>query len=89
MGPRDDWNHAGTPPATGRGPGVPLSPREEEILRMVALSQTHRQIAAKFGVTLEEAMTLKAEAMEKAGLASRVHVMAYAQERGWIGHRTT
>jgi DNA-binding NarL/FixJ family response regulator len=74
-----------------REPEPPLKPSaailtqtEEDVLRLVAFSYTHEQIAARLGVGIEDTMRLKASAMQTAGLSSRVQVMTYARARGWL-----
>ena len=75
----ESWNEASRPPLTAA---------EENVLRLVAFSHTHQQIADRLGITLEETMRCKASGMEKARLASRVQVMTYARARGWLSKQT-
>jgi DNA-binding NarL/FixJ family response regulator len=65
-----------------------LSTAEEDVLRLIAFSYTHDQIAARLGITLDETMQLKATAMQKARLASRIQIVAYSRSRGWLSKRS-
>jgi DNA-binding NarL/FixJ family response regulator len=62
----------------------PMTPQEEEVLRLVACSNTHQQIAQRLAISVEQAVTLKHIAMRKTHLASRVQVLDYARGRGWL-----
>jgi DNA-binding NarL/FixJ family response regulator len=57
---------------------------EEYVLRLVALSRTTREIASELGIAPDHVRQVKAEAMQRAQLATRLDVIRYARERGWI-----
>lgn len=61
-----------------------LTVDEEELLRLVANSRSNREIAELLTISAGNVATLRSEAMRKAGLASRIQVMAYARKRGWL-----
>jgi DNA-binding NarL/FixJ family response regulator len=65
-----------------------MTPEEEQVLRLVALSNTHGQIAKRLSITMSETMRLKSVAMQKNHLASRAHLLAYARTRGWLSRQS-
>lgn len=62
-----------------------LSPREEEVLRLVALGYTNAQIAERIFLSVKTIETYRARGMDKLGLTSRAALVRYAQEKGWLG----
>ncbi|HXD72577.1 MAG TPA: response regulator transcription factor [Vicinamibacterales bacterium] len=66
--------------ATVRG----LSPREEQVVRLVALGHSNKEIAAQLNVSVKTIEAHKANAGQKLGLASRADVVRYAHMRGWL-----
>jgi two-component system response regulator DevR len=54
----------------------PLSPREREIMRLLARGATNRQIAAELGIGLESVKTMVERAYEKLGATRRVDAVA-------------
>ena len=74
---------AGRPPAAG--PAVAdLSEREEEVLRRLSVGEGVKQVAAALEVGVRTVETYKARGMEKLGLKSRVDLVRYAVQRGWL-----
>ena len=72
----------------GRAPstnGSELSVREREVLRLIALGFTNKEIATKLEVSVKTVETYKARAMVKIGAASRVEIVRFAVGRGWLG----
>lgn len=63
---------------------VQLTERETEVLRLVALGFTNKEIAAELGVTSKSVETYKARASDKLGLRSRAKIVQYAILRGWL-----
>jgi DNA-binding NarL/FixJ family response regulator len=61
-----------------------LSPREEEVLRLVALGHSNKEIAATLGVSVKTIEAHKANAGQKLGLTGRADVVRYAHVRGWL-----
>jgi DNA-binding NarL/FixJ family response regulator len=61
-----------------------LTDTEQCVLRLVARACSNEQIAQSLSISAEEASSVESQAMRKAGLASRVQVVGYAQRRGWI-----
>jgi two-component system response regulator NreC len=61
-----------------------LSPREEEVLRLVALGFLNKEVAAHLRISVKTAETHKANAMEKLGMTNRVEIVRYAVLCGWL-----
>jgi DNA-binding NarL/FixJ family response regulator len=64
---------------------VELSPREIDVLRMTAQGHPNKVIAARLGVGEKTVETYKTRAMDKLGFESRVEIIRYAADRGWLG----
>lgn len=62
-----------------------LSEREEGVLRWIARGYSNKEIAGKLDVSVKTIETYKARSMEKLGLHSRVDVVRYAHDLGWLG----
>ena len=62
-----------------------LSERESEVLRMIALGYANKEIAAQLNLSVKTVETFKSRSMEKLGLRSRVDIVRYAIDRGWLG----
>ena len=59
-----------------------LNDTEERVLRLVAGSHTNHDIAQQLSITPDDVGTIKRDAMQKAGLATRVQVVEYVRARG-------
>jgi len=77
-----------TDPAAGAGgqqPDVePLSDREQQILRLVALGHTSQEIADQLLLSVKTIETYRARVMEKLHLKSRSALVRYALKRGLL-----
>lgn len=74
-----DWRH----PA--RDPGrAALSPREREVLLLLADGKTNREVAAELDVGAETVKTLVARAFAKLGARRRAEAIATAQRMGLL-----
>lgn len=62
----------------------PLSEREEQVLRLVALGHTTQQIAEQLFLSVRTVETYKTRAMEKLGLRGRAALVRYALEHGLL-----
>jgi two-component system, NarL family, response regulator NreC len=60
----------------------PLSDREREVLRLLALGHTNQEIAAKLYISVRTAETHRAHIMQKLRLSSRAELVRYALEQG-------
>jgi two-component system response regulator NreC len=63
---------------------VLLSEREREVLKLVALGYTHRQVADRLYLSVKTVETYKARLMEKLNLRGRAELVRYAMARGWL-----
>jgi DNA-binding NarL/FixJ family response regulator len=61
-----------------------LTEREENVLRMVALGYSNKEIAARIDISIKSVETYKARATGKLRLNSRAQIVRYAINNGWI-----
>lgn len=61
-----------------------LTPREVEVLLLLARGNTNRQIADLLGISVRTAENHRANLMGKLGLVSRVELVNYAEEQGLL-----
>jgi DNA-binding NarL/FixJ family response regulator len=66
------------------GQTADLSGRETDVLRLVACGHSNKEISARLGISVKTVETYKARAMEKLGYRTRVEVVRYAAEKGWL-----
>jgi len=62
----------------------PLSEREREVLRLLALGHTNQEIAKSLYISVRTAETHRAHIMQKLRLKSRAELVRYALENGLI-----
>src|SRR5437762_6932483 len=62
----------------------PLSDREREVLRLLALGHTNQEIAKELFISVRTAETHRAHIMQKLGLASRAELVRYAMAQGLL-----
>jgi two-component system response regulator NreC len=62
----------------------PLSEREREVLRLLALGHTNQEIAEQLYISVRTAETHRAHIMRKLGLSSRAELVRHALENGLI-----
>ena len=62
----------------------PLSEREREVLRLLALGHTNQEIAKMLFISVRTAETHRAHIMQKLGLASRAELVRYALSEGLL-----
>lgn len=65
-------------------PEPSLTPDEEQVLQLVAAAHSNDEVSRRLGMSPADAAAVKRRAMEKARLASRVQLVAFARRRGWI-----
>jgi DNA-binding NarL/FixJ family response regulator len=75
LGSRTD--HPPQPPAT-------ISERESQVLRLVAVGHSNKEIADRLSISVKTVELHKANAMRKLGLAGRVDVIRYGVLQGWL-----
>ncbi len=71
-------NNGGPPP-----PDV-LSPREREVLELLAAGHTQREIAERIGVGTKSVETDRSRVAEKLGIKSRAELVRYALLHGLL-----
>ncbi|HUI36897.1 MAG TPA: response regulator transcription factor, partial [Gaiellaceae bacterium] len=62
----------------------PLSERESEVLRLLALGHTNQEIAKQLYISVRTAETHRAHIMQKLRLSSRAELVRYAIDRGLL-----
>jgi two-component system response regulator NreC len=62
----------------------PLSDREREVLRLLALGHTNQEIAKQLYISVRTAETHRAHIMQKLRLSSRAELVRYALEEGLL-----
>ena len=67
-----------------RADSDPLSEREREVLRLLALGHTNQEIAALLYISVRTAETHRAHIMQKLGLSSRAELVRYALDHGLV-----
>lgn len=72
------------PPARSPEAAGELSPRELEVLRLVALGNTSQQIADQLLISVNTVETHRAHIMEKLGLRGRAQLVRYAIAKGLL-----
>jgi DNA-binding NarL/FixJ family response regulator len=75
----NDWLEGGQ-----AEPDDPLSPRELEVVKLVAEAFTNRQIAATLNVSEKTVESHRANVLRKLGMRDRVQIVRYAIRRGLI-----
>lgn len=61
-----------------------LSPREEEVLRLLAQGLSHKEVAERLAISEKTVATYRERGMEKLGLRTRSDLLRYAARRGWL-----
>jgi DNA-binding NarL/FixJ family response regulator len=62
----------------------PLSEREREVLRLLALGHTNQEIAKMLYISVRTAETHRAHIMQKLRLATRAELVRYALAQGLV-----
>jgi DNA-binding NarL/FixJ family response regulator len=63
---------------------IPLSPREMEILRLIARGLSNKEIAYKLGISPQTVKNHVTSILRKLGVSDRTQAAVYALRRGWI-----
>jgi DNA-binding NarL/FixJ family response regulator len=61
-----------------------LSNREQEVLRLIALGYSNKEIAGQLEISVKTVEAHKANSMRKIGLRSRIDIVNYALLQGWL-----
>jgi DNA-binding NarL/FixJ family response regulator len=67
-----------------RAEADPLSDREREVLRLLALGHTNQEIAGMLYISVRTAETHRAHIMQKLRLASRAELVRHALSEGLL-----
>ena len=62
----------------------PLSDRERDVLRLLALGHTNQEIASQLYISVRTAETHRAHIMQKLRLQSRAELVRYALDQGLL-----
>ena len=76
--------HGNSGKLRGEMRGASLSGRESEILRLIALGYSNKEIAEQFDISVKTVETHKAHAQQKLHLKSRKDIIGYAILQGWM-----
>jgi DNA-binding NarL/FixJ family response regulator len=66
------------------GPDEPLSPREQEVLKLISEAHTNREIAETLHLAEKTVESHRANILRKLGMRDRVQLVRYAIKRGLI-----
>ena len=68
----------------GREPEDPLTPREQEVVKLIAEAYTNKQIADTLGLAEKTVESHRANVLSKLGMRDRVELVRYAIRRGLV-----
>jgi two-component system response regulator NreC len=71
-------------PVSNKTPGEALTPREIEVLRLIAQGYTNRQTAEALNISVRTVESHRGNLVDKLNLHSRVGLVRYAKEHGLI-----
>lgn len=61
-----------------------LTPRETEVLRLLALGHSNKEIASSLSISVKTVETHRASGMARLGLRSRAALVRFAMAEGWL-----
>jgi DNA-binding NarL/FixJ family response regulator len=67
-----------------KGPEIPLTPREQEVLKLIAEAHTNAQIAQILHLAEKTVESHRANLLRKLGMRDRVELVRYAIKRGLV-----
>lgn len=81
-------DYAGRSPRTS-DPGrtvraADLTPRETEVLRLLALGHSNKEIAATLSISVKTVETHRASGMARLGVSNRAALVRFAMAEGWL-----
>ena len=75
---------AGSIPPRGRNQEARLSPRERDVLRLLAWGHTHKAIAQAMHLSIKTVESYQERAKSRLGFESRADIVRYAVGQGWL-----
>ncbi|BAU93321.1 LuxR family transcriptional regulator [Methylorubrum populi] len=78
-----DRTEAG-PPAPQAGEEGGLTARERDVLRLIALGMTMKEVSLSMSISVASVDTYKIRGCKKLGLRSRASIVRYALGQGWL-----
>ena len=69
---------------SNEGPTIPLTPREEEVVKLIAEAYTNAQIAQILHLAEKTVESHRANVLRKLGMRDRVELVRYAIKRGLV-----
>jgi DNA-binding NarL/FixJ family response regulator len=66
------------------GPREPLTPREQEVIKLIAEAHTNREIGAILHLADKTVESHRANILRKLGMRDRVELVRYAIRRGLV-----
>jgi DNA-binding NarL/FixJ family response regulator len=76
--------HSGPRAQRGANGALPLTERETEVLKLVALGFSNKEIARRLDIGTKSAETYRARGSDKLGLKTRAELVRYAAAQGWL-----
>ena len=67
-----------------KGPSEPLSPREQEVVKLIAEAHTNKQIAETLHLSEKTVESHRTNVLRKLGMRDRVELVRYAIRRGLV-----
>jgi DNA-binding CsgD family transcriptional regulator len=61
-----------------------LTDREGDVLKLVALGYTNKEIARRLDIGVKSVETYKSRGVDKLGLKTRAALVRYASVQGWL-----
>lgn len=81
-------SRSGKPSTADRDRAETLSPREVEVMRLVAQGFSNKEIAARLDLSVKTAETYKARGADKLQLRTRAEITRYGLSQGWLDSLT-
>lgn len=73
-----------TPGKDGNAEGRALTPREGEVMRLIARGYSNKEIGVQLSLSVKTVETHKARATDKLGIHNRAGIVRYALQQGWM-----
>ena len=70
--------------ARGEAQPRPITDREAEVIRLIAVGHSNKEIGGRLNISVKTVEVHKANAMRKLGLRGRIDIVRYASLQGWL-----